>query len=114
MGAATCGTCGHVTEYPDVVAGSAGKCIQCGTLIRYPGSPLTRQAALGNEPPQVSVFPPVAAAVFSFFIPGVGQLCQRRWGPGIAFLLCVPLGYLAFIIPGVALHIWSVVDAATN
>jgi TM2 domain-containing membrane protein YozV len=52
------------------------------------------------------------AAVFSFFVPGLGQIYREQIGRGIAFLLATLLGYL-FIVPGLAIHLWAIVDAAT-
>ena len=59
----------------------------------------------------------VAAAICSFFIPGLGQLVQGRLGAGlvflfadfVAFILCfVGIGF--FLLP--VIWIWAVVDAA--
>jgi len=53
----------------------------------------------------------VLAALCSFFIPGLGQLCQGRLGIAIVqFLLAVALW---FVLLGWAVHLWSVIDAAT-
>jgi TM2 domain-containing membrane protein YozV len=51
-------------------------------------------------------------ALLSFFLPGLGQMCQKRVGSGIAWLLGTMIGYLIFFIPGLVLHIACVVDAA--
>lgn len=55
---------------------------------------------------------PGAAAVISLFVPGLGQMCQGKLIRGLIWLVSVPLGYLAFIAPGVILHIACVVCAA--
>lgn len=52
------------------------------------------------------------AAIVNLFIPGVGQLIQGRIIAGLFFLLAVPFGYLLFVIPGIIMHIWCVVNAA--
>ena len=112
MAHVTCGTCGYITEYSEVLAGSAGKCQRCHALLRYPGGSEQRRSAIGLD--QQGKFHSGAAAVLSLFIPGVGQMCQRRWISGCLYLLLVPLGYVAFIVPGLVLHIICIVDAATN
>lgn len=53
------------------------------------------------------------AAILSFFLPGLGQMCQGRVGFGIALLFGTMFGYFLFLIPGLILHIVSVVTAAT-
>ncbi|MAT51055.1 MAG: hypothetical protein CMK32_07720 [Porticoccaceae bacterium] len=54
-----------------------------------------------------------AAAILTFFVPGLGQMCQGRVGLGVAALILVPFGYLLFIVPGLVAHLISIVDAAT-
>lgn len=52
----------------------------------------------------------VIAAVLSFFIPGLGQLCQGRpLTAAIHFVLDV---LLWFILMGWIMHIWSALSAA--
>lgn len=52
----------------------------------------------------------VLAAVCSFFIPGLGQLCQGRLiMAAIHFILATVLW---FILLGWIIHIWSIIDAA--
>ncbi len=52
------------------------------------------------------------AAILNVFFPGVGQMIQERIGTGIAFFFGTILGYMLFILPGVILHIYSIIDAA--
>ena len=61
---------------------------------------MTRQGTSGN----------VIAAVLSFFIPGLGQLCQGRPLTAFAHLLLDIL--LWFILLGWIMHIWSALSAA--
>jgi TM2 domain-containing membrane protein YozV len=52
----------------------------------------------------------VLAALCSFLIPGLGQLCQGRLLAAIIqFLLA---GILWFVFLGWVVHLWSVIDAA--
>ena len=59
----------------------------------------------------------VLAAVCSFFIPGLGQLVQRRLLPAFLFFVIVGINYFfaVLIIPAVIggiFHLWSIIDAA--
>ena len=52
----------------------------------------------------------VIAALCSFFIPGLGQLLQRRLLRAI--IQFVLAGVLWVVLLGWAIHLWSVLDAA--
>lgn len=62
----------------------------------------------------------VLAAICSFFIPGLGQLVQGRILAALLFFLftsaCYALAatviFIFMWIPGVLLHLWSIIDAA--
>jgi hypothetical protein len=55
------------------------------------------------------------AAVLSFFIPGLGHMLNGRIFQGLLFLVLVPVGYLLsiplFLVPGLLLHLFVIVDA---
>lgn len=53
----------------------------------------------------------VVAALASFFIPGLGQLIQGRLLKAI--IMFVLAGVLWFFLLGWAIHLWSILDAAT-
>lgn len=52
------------------------------------------------------------AAFFSFLIPGLGQLVYRSPASGAYWFFGALLGYAMLFFPGLAVHIWSVVDAS--
>ena len=52
------------------------------------------------------------AAIVNIFIPGVGQATQGRMLAGLFFLIITFIGYAVLILPGIIMHIWSIVDAA--
>lgn len=52
----------------------------------------------------------VIAALASFFIPGLGQLLQGRWG--LALFMLVMTALLWLILLGWIIHLWSIIDAA--
>ena len=54
---------------------------------------------------------PGAAAVLSFFIPGLGQLYKGRIGLGFVLFVTTVVGYVCFIIPGILIHLFVIIDA---
>jgi len=50
-------------------------------------------------------------AILSFFIPGLGQLVKTEYSKGIFFFIGVIIGYIFFILPGLILWIWNIIDA---
>lgn len=52
-----------------------------------------------------------AAAVLSFFIPGLGQLYKGRIALGLGCFIATIAGYVAFILPGVIIHLFVIIDA---
>ena len=93
----------------------ARKCKHCGEFLD-PALRLERSSSFsGTNSQRVDrTWNPGLAAVFSFFIPGLGQIYKEQIGRGIAFLIFTALGYAMMIIPGLCIHIWAVVDAASN
>jgi len=53
----------------------------------------------------------VIAALCSFFVPGLGQLLQGRLFRAV-LQYCLAIG-LWIVLLGWAIHLWSVLDAAT-
>lgn len=51
------------------------------------------------------------AAICSFLFVGLGQMVKGEYAKAICFLVFAIIGYLAFFIPGLIVHIWAVVDA---
>ena len=87
----------------ETIHADAKKCKHCGEFLSDGGQP--RRHA------HRSVANPGTAAVLSFFVPGLGQMYKGALAAGFVFLIFTALGYLFFILPGVALHIWAIVDA---
>lgn len=57
---------------------------------------------------------PTQAAVLSFFVPGLGQMCSGRVPAGLLWMMFTCLGYVCFIVPGIVLHILCVINAARH
>jgi TM2 domain-containing membrane protein YozV len=85
-------------------------CRHCGRELRTGEGP-SRTVVV--QTPERSWNPGVAA-VLSLVIPGAGQMYKGRLGLGLAFLVFTGLGYLAFIVPGVVLHLIAIINAASG
>jgi len=66
-----------------------------------------------NHPP-IQRWSPGLAAVLSFFLPGLGQLYKGQILNGIVWFFVVGLGYVALILPGLLLHFFCVIGAASG
>lgn len=54
------------------------------------------------------------AALLSFVIPGAGQAYKGDVALGVCLFFGTLIGYAAFIIPGIAIHVFAVIEAATS
>jgi TM2 domain-containing membrane protein YozV len=79
-----------------------------------------RSVRPGGRAPVAVAAPPVAtprswnpgaAAVLSFFIPGLGQLYKGRIGLGFVLFIATVVGYFLLIVPGVVIHLFVIIDA---
>ena len=52
------------------------------------------------------------AAICNFFLPGLGHLILGKPFQGLLWLVLVIAGYICFIVPGIVLHIFCILDAA--
>lgn len=52
------------------------------------------------------------AAFLSFLIPGLGQMYKGQVFNGLAWFVVTAIGYVAFIIPGLVLHLMCIAGAA--
>ena len=83
----------------------AKKCRYCGEIL----DPTLRGMPTG--PAKKHVPHSGLAAVLSLFIPGAGQIYKGHVAAGVAWLLGTIAGYVAFIIPGIVVHIICVFNA---
>jgi TM2 domain-containing membrane protein YozV len=95
------------------VSSEAYACPHCGAP--HPtGMALAAPQPVYVRPPPPATFSPGAAAVLSFFLPGLGQICKGEVGPGIGWMFATLIGYCMFIVPGLILHICCVVNAGKS
>lgn len=90
--------------------------IQAAAVVcRFCGRSLDGSTSDGIPAPVISSASrspsPGVAAVLSVFIPGLGQLYQGKALAGVAWFVGTLVGYLFFIVPGLALHAASVMSA---
>ncbi|MDQ3370446.1 MAG: hypothetical protein M3680_33920 [Myxococcota bacterium] len=79
--------------------------VRATALVRMASTPLALRG--GREAS------PVLAGIFSMFVPGAGQLYSGRAVAALLWFLVVTAGY-ALILPGLILHIFCVVSAASS
>lgn len=91
----------------EVIAAEAKKCKHCGEFL----DGTLRQARMQIPIPQQKTWNPGTAAVLSFVVPGTGQMYKGRIGAGLVWLVGVCVGYVAFVVPGMILHIACVYNA---
>jgi hypothetical protein len=71
------------------------------------------QVMVINHPP-VQRWSPGLAAVLSFLLPGLGQVYKGQIINGIVWFFLVGFGYLALVLPGLLLHFFCIVGAASG
>jgi len=57
---------------------------------------------------------PALAAVLSWAVPGLGQLYKGQFIKAIVWFFLEGVGYLALILPGMLLHFFCIVGAASG
>lgn len=88
------------------ISSAAASCPSCG-------HPMLLAAAPAAEPPQPR-WNRGAAAVLSLVIPGAGQMYKGQVFGGLVWLLFVGVGYAAFVVPGIVLHLCCIGGAASG
>lgn len=92
--------------------GQYTQCWNCRELIEHPGWVSAHRARQAPPASGEAQFSPGVAAVLSLVIPGAGQMYRGKVGAGFGWMIAVVLGYIAFVFPGLILHIICVFNAA--
>ena len=100
MGLVTCPDC------IKAISEAAIACPNCGRPMREAAS-----AAISTQ--QGAHPSPGIAAVLSLVIPGAGQMYLGSVGLGLILFAGAIFGYLLFILPGLVVHLVSVIAAAS-
>jgi len=66
---------------------------------------------VGNQEERQSGLIPALA---SLLIPGLGQLIQGRLLAGVFWFVITIIGYIAFVVPGLVLHVLCILSAASG
>ncbi len=94
---------------------NAIKCRHCGEFLDGEGT-----AYRHTQPPRYMTevraqeWSPGIAALLSFIIPGAGQLYKNQIAAGILWFIFTGLGYILLIIPGLILHLFCIINAASG
>ena len=90
----------------ELVSSNARKCKHCGEFLDAELRQLRQ--------PRQQLWHPGVAAVLSLIVPGAGQMYKGQVGGGICLLIFTAIGYMAAILPGVVLHVFCILSAATG
>lgn len=115
---------------------TAVKCRHCNEFLdgrEKPQQPAPQQVYVAPQPaPQPAAAAPVnvnvvqqvgmsqkrwsriVAGLLSFIIPGLGQLYKGQVINGLVWFVLTVIGYVAFIVPGIILHILCILGAMTG
>ena len=109
--------CKHCHEFLDFAMRDIQALRQPGVVhAPPPPQPQTSLAPLPQpQPVQIQQWTntnATQAALLSFFVPGLGQMCSGRVPAGLLWMMFTCLGYVCFIVPGIVLHILCVINAA--
>lgn len=93
------------------ISTAAASCPGCGhPMQRQVPPPLPMQTQAPAQPK----WHPGVAAVLSLVIPGAGQMYKGQVLNGIVWLVCVAIGYVLFVVPGLILHLFCILGAASG
>jgi hypothetical protein len=105
----TCPDCGRR------ISDAANSCPNCGRPSRLQAHAGPSYAGAGPQVVVVQNRPSNGiAALLSLLIPGAGQMYKGHVGTGIVWMIAVFMGYIAFVIPGLILHLVCIAMAASD
>lgn len=109
--------CKHCHEFLDFAMRDIQALRQPGAVHAPPPPPPQTSLAPMQQPQPVQIQQwtntnATQAALLSFFVPGLGQMCSGRVPAGLLWMMFTCLGYVCFIVPGIVLHILCVINAA--
>lgn len=114
-----CPCCHNRGTVISITADKAAITCKCGAVYGQVVARCTCGQHVVGQPAWITRTMPVAekdkrdgaAAVLSFFIPGLGQIKRGHLMGGLVWLVSVAVGYVLFIVPGLALHLVCIADA---
>jgi TM2 domain-containing membrane protein YozV len=98
------------------ILADAIKCKHCGEIVD-PVHLKARNAELAHKMQSIRQerkWSPGLAALLSFLIPGAGQLYKGNVLSGLLWFMFTAIGYFLLFIPGLIIHFFCIVLAATG
>jgi len=89
----------------ETILADAKKCKHCGEFL----DPKLKIPPLTEEK-----FNPVTVALFSLLVPGGGHIYRGKPVKGFLWLIFSAFGYSLYLLPGVLLHLISIIFAVTE
>ena len=109
QGAVKCRFCGENLLTPSPIAFAAAPGMSSSADL-----PKFAQEFAWSPPPATSgtkQWNPGIAAVLSLIVPGAGQIYKGQIGRGLAWFAGTFIGYMAMVVPGIAVHIICIYNA---
>ena len=98
----------------ETIQEAAIKCRYCGEMLDGSGTPWGRATGSAYQPPPQRLWSPGVAGVLSFIFPGLGQMYKGDIGKGLLWMIAVVIGYALLVLPGLALHLFCIYNAASG
>jgi len=95
----------------EIILSSAQKCKHCGEYLDPKLRAERKKEIESLKPP---LWSPGVAAVMSLIIPGLGQMYKGQIINGLFWLVVVLVGYMILIVPGLILHLFCILGAASG
>lgn len=105
-----CSYCAETIKAEAIICRFCNRDLNTGELSQTGN---TNQPVIVQGAPQ-RMWSPGVAIVLSLLIPGAGQMYKGQVIKGLLLLAVTAIGYAAFVIPGILLHLLCIFDAGTG
>lgn len=105
--------CRHCNETVDVALRAAEEARRFAEHSSRSSQP-TQQVVVNVQGQGTRRWEPGTAAILSFVLPGMGQIYKGQPINGLFWFVIVIAGYAALIVPGLILHVFCVIGAASG
>ena len=87
---------------------------ETGASCPFPLLPLPAEPVASPVAAETQKWNPAVAALCSFFLPGLGQIYKGQVFNGILWFCMTCLGYVCLVVPGLFMHLFCILGAATG